>query len=65
MKIKLKDKERPITAMWCFSNQGYDSSIIEAINSGKQVSVERVPKSALGYIEEVKKETKTTKKKGE
>ena len=65
MKIKLKDKEKPITAMWCFSNQGYDSSIIEAINSGKQVSVERVPKSALGYVEEVKKEKKITKKKGE
>ena len=54
MKIKLKDKDLPIKQLWCFKNRGYDSSIIEKINSGKQVEVEKVPKPAWEYIEEVK-----------
>ena len=61
MKIKLIDKEKQIAAMWCFSNGGYDGSIIEAINSGKQVEVERVPKQAWEYVEEIKKQTKKSK----
>ena len=36
MKIKLKDKDNPITQLWCFMYRGYDSSLIEQINSGKQ-----------------------------
>ena len=58
MKIKLKDKEMPITEMWCFTLRGYDPNIIEAINSGKQVEVERVPKPAFEYVEEVRKQNK-------
>ena len=58
MKIKLIDKEKPITQMWCFSNSGYDGSMIDKINSGKQVEVERVPKQAWEYVEEIKKQTK-------
>ena len=54
MKIKLKNKDNPITQMWCFSYNGYSLDIINKINSGKQVEVERVPKSAWEYIEEVK-----------
>jgi hypothetical protein len=54
MKVQLKDKKSPITAAWCFSNKGYDSSIIDKINSGKTVSVERVPKSAWQFIKEIK-----------
>ena len=54
MKIKLKNKDNPITRMWCFNSNGYCSSIINKINSGKQVEVERIPKPALEYIEEVK-----------
>ena len=61
MKIKLIDKEKPITEMWCFRFRGYDPEIIEAINSGKQVEVERIPKKALEYVEEVKKQPKTSK----
>mgnify|MGYP003139894826 CR=1 FL=1 len=60
MKIKLIDKEKPITAMWCFNNAGYCSTLIEEINSGKQVTVERIPKPALEYVEKIK-----TKKKGD
>ena len=65
MKIKLKDKDNPITQMWCFNSNGYSSDIINKINSGKQVEVEGVPKSAWEYIEEVKivKEVKIIKKK--
>ena len=54
MKVQLKDKKSPITAAWCFSNKGYDSGIIDKINSGKTVSVERVPKSAWQFIKEIK-----------
>ena len=54
MKIKLISKEKPITEMFCFKFKGYDSTLIEIINSGKQVEVERVPKLAWEYIEEVK-----------
>ena len=58
MKVKLKDKENPITEMFCFKFKGYDSTLIETINSGKQVEVERIPKKALEYVEEIKKQTK-------
>ena len=54
MKIKLIDKEKPITEMFCFKFKGYDSTLIETINSGKQVGVERVPKKAWEYVEEIK-----------
>ena len=59
MKIKLKDKDSPITKMWCFKNLGYDESIIKDINSGKQVEVEKVPKPAWDYVAEVKKQKKS------
>ena len=61
MKIKLIDKEKPIAKMFCFKFKGYDSTLIETINSGKQVEVERIPKRALEYVEEVKKQTKISK----
>ena len=54
MKVKLINKEKPIAEMFCFKHRGYDSTLIEAINSGKQVEVERVPKLAWEYVEEVK-----------
>ena len=62
MKVKLIDKEKPITEMFCFKFRGYDSTLIDKINSGKQVEVERIPKQAWEYVEEIKKQTK---KKGE
>ena len=58
MKVKLKNKEKPITEMFCFKFRGYDFTLIETINSGKQVEVERIPKKALEYVEEIKKQTK-------
>ena len=60
MKIKLKNKDKPIDKMLVFIFKGYDSTLIEIINSGKQVDVERIPSNALEYVEEV---TKTKKKK--
>ncbi len=66
MKVKLKDKDNPITKMWCFKNWGYDENLVKDINSGKQVEVEKVPKPAWGYVEEVKKQVKKqTQKKGD
>ena len=62
MKIKIKDKDNPITQLWCFKYKGYDSSLIEQINSGKQVEVDKVPKPAWEYVEEVKLKKKKTKK---
>ena len=61
MKIKLIDKEKPITEMFCFRFRGYDSTLIEILNSGKQVDVERIPKQTLEYVKEVKKQTKKSK----
>ena len=60
MKVKLIDKRNPIVAMWCFKNAGYCSTLIDEINSGKQVAVDKIPKAALEYVEEIK-----TKKKGD
>jgi len=42
MKIKLKKKENriPPNSMWCFNYAGYDSNIIEKLNSGESVAVE-------------------------
>ena len=61
MKIKLKDKDNPIAKKWCFNSNGYDSSIIEKLNSGKQVVVQKVPKPAWNFVEEVKKQVKKKK----
>ena len=69
MKIKLISKDKPITSNWCFKNEGFCSTLLEEINSGKQVEVDRVPKVAWEYVEEVKtvkkKQTKGSNPKGE
>ena len=54
MKIELKDKKNPITQMWCFTMGGYDSNIINKLNSGKEVEVEKIPKPALEFVKEIK-----------
>ena len=54
MKIKLKNKKNPITAMWCFRYSGYDPEINNKLNSGKEVEVEKIPKPALEFVNEVK-----------
>ena len=58
MKIKIKDKKKPITQMWCFKFSGYDSEIIKKLNSGKAVDVEKIPRPALEFVieEQPKKE---------
>jgi len=61
MKIKLKDLANPITKLWCFKMEGYDSSVIDKINSGKQVQVDKVPKPAWDFVEEVKNKVKKKK----
>ena len=68
MKIKLISKDKPITSNWCFKNEGFCSTLLGEINSGKQVEVDRVPKLAWEYVEEVKtvkKQTKRSNPKGE
>tara|TARA_R100000234_G_scaffold97978_1_gene66366 strand:- start:7369 stop:7563 length:195 start_codon:yes stop_codon:yes gene_type:complete len=62
MKIKLKDKEKPISlnSGWCFMNTGFDLNVLEKINLGKMVEVDKIPKPASELVEQVKK----TKKKG-
>ena len=61
MKIKLINKEKPITKMWCFNSAGYCSTLIKEINSGKQVTVDTIPKAALEYVEEIKTKNKGDK----
>ena len=65
MKVKLISKEKPITKMWCIKFRGYLSTLIKTINSGKQVEVEKVPKPAWEYIEEVKTKPIKAKKQNE
>jgi hypothetical protein len=64
MKIKLISKDKPITSNLCFSVNGFSSTLLEKINSGKQVEVDRVPKPAWKYVEEVK-QVKKVKTKGD
>ena len=61
MNIKLKNKDNPITKSWCFKHSGYSSSLIDEINSGKQVQVEKVPKPAWDFVEQVKNKVKKKK----
>ena len=65
MKIKLISKDKPITSNWCFLNKGFCLTTIQKINSGKQVEVDRVPKPALEYVEEVKTKNKGKNPKGD
>jgi len=55
MKIKLKDKPISLKSGWCFLNSGYSNELIEKINSGKQVQVDKIPRPALEYITKIKK----------
>ena len=65
MKIKLKDKDNPISSSsgWCFINTGFCSTIIESINSGKEVELESPPQSFLdgGYLVQAKSTKKESK----
>ena len=54
MIIKLKNKKNPITQMLCFNMIGYDSDVINKLNSGEEVEVEKIPKPALEFVTEVK-----------
>jgi len=57
MKIKLKNKENhiPPNSMWCFKHSGYDSDIIEKLNLGESVEVDKIPKPAQEYVKQIKK----------
>ena len=61
MKIKLIDKDKPIPQLWCFNAKGFCQTTFDKINSGKQVIVDRVPKEAWNYVEEVKNKIKKNK----
>ena len=65
MKIKLKDKDSPIrlNSGWCFMNSGFDLGVINDINSGKEIVVDKIPKSARELVQQVKKQV--NKKKGD
>jgi len=40
--------------MWCFSYSGYDSEIIEKLNSGESVDADKIPKPAQEYVKQIK-----------
>ena len=61
MKIKLKDTDNAMTRVWSFNNEVFCQTTFDKINSGKQVIVDRVPKEAWNYVEEVKNKTKKNK----
>ena len=54
MKIKLKSKDNPVPNNLVFRNAGHCLTLIDEINSGKQVEVDRISKPASEYVEEVK-----------
>ena len=58
MKIKLKNKENPMSTLFSFTNKGFCQDIYDKINSGVQVEVEKVPKKAWDYVEKVKTKNK-------
>tara|TARA_Y100000310_G_scaffold83949_1_gene80600 strand:- start:1050 stop:1253 length:204 start_codon:yes stop_codon:yes gene_type:complete len=66
MKIKLTDKDNPMSLScgWCFKNDGFDMTLIEELNSGKQVVADKIPKPAREYVSEVTV-TKTKENKGD
>ena len=55
MKIKLKDKKIKVPIGLCFRKTGYDQTLIDEINSGKSVEVDRIHPSAKELVSEVKK----------
>ena len=63
MKVKLKNKDKPMKQLYCFNKLGFSQTIFDKINSGVQVEVERVPGIAWEYVEEVKSKQKTKNKK--
>ena len=63
MKIKLIDKENPVPYMYAFKLSGADMALTDEINSGKEVEVDKIPKPASEYVEEVKKEINPKKPK--
>ena len=62
MKIKLISKDKPVKSNFRFRNDGFSLTLIEEINSGKQIEVDRVPRLAWKYVEEVKQEKKVKTK---
>tara|TARA_R100001082_G_scaffold68257_1_gene38675 strand:+ start:352 stop:546 length:195 start_codon:yes stop_codon:yes gene_type:complete len=61
MKIKLISKDKPIISNFRFRNDGFSLTLIEQINSGKQIEVDKVPRLAWKYVEEVKQVKKIKK----
>ena len=55
MKVKLINKDNPMTTLYCFKKQGFCQTTFDKINSGVQVEVEKVPSKAWDYVEKVKK----------
>ena len=58
MKIKLKNKSNKIEGMLCFFNKGYCSTTIDKLNSGEEVTVDRIPTPAVDLVSEIKKPKK-------
>ena len=64
MKIKLKSKDKPVPNNMVFMSAGHCLTLINEINSGKLVDVDKISKVAAEYVEEVKKETHPQKPQG-
>ena len=60
MKIKLKKKDNLVPNNLVFRHAGHSLTLINEINSGKQVDVDKIPKPAVEFVEE----GKSNKKKG-
>lgn len=55
MKIKLKkDKEIPKNSGWCFLKSGFDESIINKLNNGQTVEVDKIHKRAVDFVSTIK-----------
>jgi hypothetical protein len=56
MKIKIKkDCKIPLGKGWCFLHSGYSEELINQINKGEEVEVDKIHPLALKLVKQVKK----------
>jgi hypothetical protein len=57
IKIK-KDKKIPTNKGWCFCHYGYDEELINRINNGEEVEVDKIHPLARDLVKQVKEKEK-------
>jgi hypothetical protein len=59
MKIKLKkDCQIPEKSGWCFLHTGFDQTIIEKLNNGETVEVDKIHQKSIDLVSKIEKTKK-------